>query len=101
MKIKVWFAVVTSAVFLCACESETARTSVNLPDANSEGGKLFKKYCSACHAPPRPSSHQADEWNNIVDRMQNHRIKKAYNPLSDLEKATLVQYLEKHSAKNS
>ena len=84
--------------FLSACES-TSVEERKLPEPESEGAKIFKKFCSACHAPPRISSHKADEWLNIVVRMQTHRIKKAYSPLNELEQDILVTYLKKHSTK--
>jgi len=85
-------------IFISACEN-TKVEKQKLPDPSSEGAKIFEKFCSACHAPPRISSHKADEWLNIVERMQTHRIKKAYNPLNESEKDILVTYLKKHSVK--
>ena len=85
-------------IILSACES-TSVEERKLPEPESEGAKIFKKFCSACHAPPRISSHKADEWLNIVERMQTHRVKKAYNPLNESEQNILVTYLKKHSAK--
>jgi len=85
---------------LTACDNSAAPDSIThvIPDAGSTGGKLLKEFCSACHGAPRPASHKADEWQNIVLRMQNHRIKKAYKPLSETEMQDLVSYLQKHSA---
>lgn len=97
MKFK--FVILSSIVFfMVACESTTV-VEHKLPEPESEGAKIFKKFCSACHAPPRISSHKADEWIHIVERMQTHRIKKAYNPLNESEQDILVAYLKKHSAK--
>jgi hypothetical protein len=84
---------------MSACETEQADKKIIVPEPESQGAGIFKKFCSACHAPPRISSHKANEWFNIVDRMQTHRIKKAYNPLSESEKSILVAYLQKHSKK--
>lgn len=99
MNDKIKFVAIVVMLFLSACESGKEKKEMNLIEPNSEGAIIFKKFCSACHAPPRIASHKADEWLNIVGRMQHHRIMKAYNPLSESEKSTLVTYLQKHSAK--
>ncbi len=98
MKLK--FVIIVFVVFLfSACENRSSGGNHVLPEPNSEGAVLYEKFCDACHAPPRIASHKPDEWLNIVDRMQTHRIKKAYNPLNEQEKKTLVLYLKKHAAK--
>ena len=86
-------------LLLAACSDPQALVAhdVALPGKGSEGAVLYEKFCSACHAPPRISSHNADEWPNIVARMQTHRIKKAYTALSDSELQTLLAYLQKYS----
>ena len=88
--------VVSILLFACGGQNEAAHKIV-LPEAGSPGAAIYKKFCSACHAPPRIASHKADEWLNIVGRMQLHRIKNAYNPLNESEKDVLVAYLKKHS----
>jgi len=99
MKCRILVVVSIAVLLLVGCESEQNNKEVVLVEPNSEGAKIFKKFCSACHAPPRIASHKADEWLNIVNRMQRHRIMKAYNPLNESEKDTLVTYLQKHSVK--
>jgi len=91
--------VVVAFSLLSACENHLNAEKYLLPEPNSEGAVLYEKFCDACHLPPRIDSHKPDEWLNIVNRMQTHRIKKAYNPLNEQEKKTLVLYLKKHAAK--
>jgi len=92
------FLIVCSCLVLIACDSGQNKDAKRvLPEAESAGAKIFSKFCSNCHAPPRIKSHKADEWKNIVDRMQTHRLKKAYKLLTDEEKETLLLYLQKHS----
>ena len=55
------------------------------------------QYCSDCHAPPSISVHTAEEWPNVIYRMQERRRMKAYNLMNDEERDTLVGYLQKHA----
>jgi len=90
--------VVLSFVLVTGCNnSQMSSQKHEVPEPASAGAKIFEKFCGNCHAPPRIKSHKADEWANIVERMQNHRLKKAYHLLNDEEKQTLLLYLQKHS----
>lgn len=40
-----------------------------LPDADSEGARLLKKFCSQCHHAPGPGLRTAAEWPAVVCRM--------------------------------
>lgn len=97
MRVKFIILVSVAAVYLSACGSDTESLKHLLPESGSQGAIIYEDFCSACHAPPRIASHKPDEWLNVVERMQTHRIMKAYNPLTDIEKQILVEYLEKHS----
>jgi len=84
---------------LTACDSTaTNKVKHEVPDPTSTGAKIFSKFCDDCHAPPRIKSHKHDEWRNIVERMQTHRLKKAYHLLTNDERETLLSYLEKHAS---
>jgi len=66
----------------------------------SEGGgssSLLQKWCSDCHAPPRPASHKAREWPNVVARMQNHRITEGLAKIDDQNLGKLLEYLQSHA----
>ena len=80
-----------------ACTSEEPLKDVPLPDANSDGAKIMVTFCSECHAPPQPSTHMKDEWDNIVQRMQDHRTVKGMPDLSADERRTLISYLVAHA----
>lgn len=97
MKFKFYGLVFVAVGFLSACGDSAENLKHTLPEPESKGGVIYEKFCSDCHAPPRIASHKADEWLNIVERMQSHRIMKAYHPLTDAEKHTLLEYLKKHS----
>jgi len=97
IKLKSFVLTFLVAAFLSACGDSAENAKHMLPEAGSQGAVIYEKFCSDCHAPPRIASHKPDEWLNIVERMQAHRIMKAYNPLTDEEKSTLLEYLKKHS----
>ena len=44
-----------------------------LPEASSEGARTLTQYCSQCHGVPGPGLHIADDWPDVIDRM-NRRM---------------------------
>ena len=42
------------------------------PAAQSEGERVFARYCTQCHRLPDPRRHRPDEWPAVVERMRNH-----------------------------
>ena len=55
-----------------------------LPDPESEGARVLKRYCIQCHGLPSPGLHAPAEWPAIVNRMQDRILR-----LSDHERATI------------
>jgi len=94
-----YFILVACMFWITACNNDkAAQTKQALPEPDSNGAKLFGSFCDDCHAPPRIASHKPDEWRNIVERMQTHRLKKAYSLLTENEKEELIAYLEKNAS---
>ena len=90
--------VTLGVVLLSACNNgQNTNLTHEIPEPESAGGKIFESFCADCHAPPRIKSHKPKEWRNIVERMQNHRLKKAYHLLNEEEKEVLLTYLKKHA----
>lgn len=58
---------------------------------------LIQKWCSECHAPPRPSSHQRGDWRPIVLRMQQHRITKGMAPIAEEDLRKIIHYFQTHA----
>lgn len=83
----------------CAKEAEVA-VQTALPDPESNGAKLVKNFCSQCHGPPRPASHAAKEWPNILTRMNDRRMKLAMKPFSDVERVIILDYMQKHAGQS-
>jgi len=85
------------ALALAGCDTpQQPAVSANiLPEPASEGAQVMKKFCSDCHAPPSPATHTAEEWPNVVYRMQERRRMKAYQMMDEHEHALLLDYLIK------
>ena len=82
----------------CTGNEDGGRVSENhYPQPSSPGEKLLRQFCSDCHAPPQPDTHKAEEWPNIVLRMQQHRISKALAPMNDGQIRQLAAYLQKYA----
>ncbi len=93
-KIVVFF---VSLALLQACGESLQGKKIEVPEPESAGAKVFVKYCSDCHAPPKPSVHIAVEWPNVLYRMQERRRMKAYTLMLPDELDTLTEYLQKHA----
>ncbi len=44
--------------------------SEQLPEAGGQGALLMEEYCTQCHALPGPGRHTAEEWPQVLERMQ-------------------------------
>ncbi|HGX93742.1 MAG TPA: hypothetical protein ENK35_10550 [Candidatus Tenderia sp.] len=85
---------------LQGCGAPSAEhAKVELVDPDSPGAQLLQEYCSDCHAPPPPSTHLADEWDNVVYRMQERRRMKAYSMMDEEQLAVLMSYLKQYAKK--
>ena len=80
-----------------------------LPEPDSTGAKLARRYCVQCHNLPNPAMHHAAKWPGIVDRMvlrmqgrgnlgivMSDMMAGVQAP-SDEETRVLLAYLQKHS----
>jgi hypothetical protein len=80
----------------CSANDDVGRVGENhYPQPSSPGEKLLRQFCSDCHAPPQPATHRAVEWPNIVLRMQQHRISKGLDAMSETQRRQLVAYMQK------
>lgn len=70
---------------------------VVLPDPESAGAKVLKEHCSSCHGAPSPVVHTAEEWPNIVYRMQEHRRMNGYTLIVPEQEQQLLDYLKQYA----
>jgi len=93
----------TSYIFLlllitaCGSTLPETRSKEPLPDPLSSGAKIFIEFCTACHGYPNPAVHKAEEWRNVVSRMNTRRIKRALGEIPQQQMEVLIQYLESNA----
>jgi hypothetical protein len=68
-----------------------------LPEPDSVSAKLYVANCSECHAAPHPDAHPANEWQNIIYRMQNYRVTKGHGAIPEPEVRRILSYLKQHA----
>ena len=85
-----------AALVLSACNTPLP-PPLPLPDAASPAAQLMAKRCSRCHGAPNPALHPANEWPNVVFRMQKHMAQKGLPALTADEHTALLEYLQKHA----
>jgi len=83
------------ALLVAGCELPQTQTKISLPEPESEGAQVAKQFCSDCHAPPSPLVHTAEEWPNVIYRMQERRRMKAFELIAEPEHTILLEYLQK------
>ena len=87
--------IVLFSLVIGGCELPQGESKISLPAPDSDGAKMLRKHCAACHAPPSPLVHTAKEWPNVIYRMQERRRMKAYELISETESVLLLEYLQK------
>lgn len=65
--------------------------------AVNEMQPLIQKWCSECHAAPRPSAHPRGDWRSIVLRMQQHRITKGLAAIAEEDLRKITHYYQTHA----
>lgn len=96
-------AVLLGIVCLAAsgCSDTASPPAQSYPEAGSKAATLFVSRCGECHVAPQPKSHVAEIWPGVVQRMQMRRRSMAKPPLNRQEMATILDYLQRHAAKES
>jgi hypothetical protein len=75
----------------------TAGCSAKLPEPESAGAKLYAARCNTCHRVFAPSSLKYAMWKIQVDRMQGEIVRRGMPPLTEDERAIVLDYLKRHS----
>jgi cytochrome c5 len=75
-----------------------------LPDPKSEGADLTVRYCAQCHNLPSPATHSAEEWREVMSRMDRYMsegkhprgMMRIQRPTAE-EREALLQYLQRNA----
>ena len=86
---------VVLVMLVSGCDLPQTQTKISLPEPESEGAQVLRRFCSDCHAPPSPLVHTAKEWTNVIYRMQERRRMKAFELIGEPERIKLLEYLQK------
>ena len=73
-----------SYLFICGC-SNTASSS-----ETADGYSLYASKCGSCHRLLPPQDHRMDQWRHYVDKYGKK--------MTQLEKQTVLDYLEQRAA---
>jgi len=91
-------AVLVLLALLSGCEMPQGGASkVVLPESDSLGAQVLKENCSKCHGVPSPAVHTAEEWPNVIYRMQEHRRMTGYSLIVPEELELLLDYLKRNA----
>jgi len=62
-----------------------------------QGAQLFQRYCGQCHAPPATTAHTAQEWLEVVARMQQHMENQGKAVPDNDQLGEIIDYLQRHA----
>src|SRR5205814_1928031 len=74
-------------------------TPAPLPEVNSDEARLYVQRCSQCHNAYNPHSLTAAMWRYQMDAMAQKIQQAGMPPLTDNERQTILEYVERNSAK--
>jgi hypothetical protein len=72
--------------------------NAKLPEPESDGAKLYAARCDTCHRLYAPGILKFEMWKIQVERMQGEIVRHGLPPLSEVERSTLLDYLQRHSS---
>ncbi len=84
-------------LLLAACNTQQAGVQHQYPDMDSAEFNTFAHHCSVCHAPPQPGKHTAKQWQQVVERMNTHRLQRGLPAIKADERAVVLHYLQTHA----
>ncbi len=85
-------------MLLLAAVAWESGCSAKLPEPGSEGARMYASRCNGCHRVYAPGSMKYEMWKFQVERMQGEMVRRGVPPLTDAERAIVLDYLRRHSA---
>lgn len=83
--------------FVACLAAMTVGCETRLPEPESAGARLYRDRCGDCHRLYAPELLKAEMWKYQVERMQGEMVRRGAPPLKDDERATILEYLQKHA----
>ncbi|HHL39261.1 MAG TPA: hypothetical protein ENJ37_02030 [Deltaproteobacteria bacterium] len=76
-----------------------------LPEPQSEGARLFSRYCGQCHNLPNPKMHSVVEWPSMFEEMMAHArslgaVRPGIETPGERARNEIVSYLRRHGMKS-
>jgi len=71
--------------------------AMDIPNADSAGGKLFAARCSTCHALPHPQRLDWPHWRHMLGLMQQRMAERGAPEPSREEWRQIADYLKTHA----
>ncbi len=84
-------------VVALVCAVGLGACSVQLPEPESEGAKLYTQRCNSCHRLYAPASLKYEMWKIQLERMQGEMARRGQPPLTPQELAVVLDYLKRHA----
>lgn len=71
--------------------------NASLPEPESPAAQLYQKRCSVCHRLYAPSLLTGEMWQFMMGRMEIEMQRRSVPLLPPTERATILEYLQKHA----
>ncbi len=70
---------------------------MDIPDADSAGGRLFAARCSGCHALPHPKRLDWPHWRHMLGLMKRRMAERGVAEPTKEEWRQIAAYLKSHA----
>lgn len=97
MRCEVFCFLTLAVLALASCDQGKTHIVLDYPGMDTHEFRVFSTQCADCHAPPKPNTHTAAEWPNVIARMQQHRIQRSIAPIPADKMASVRHYLEQYA----
>lgn len=85
------------ALFAAVALAAAACTPTPYPEEGSASFELYRARCAQCHVLYRPHVLTAKMWEAILVRMDGERKRARLPPLTDDERAVILEYLQRNA----
>jgi cytochrome c553 len=79
-------------------QPSSSQASANASASHHNGYAETQTFCTGCHQPPTPSQHTANEWPQVIERMQKYMQKQRRRLPNSSEIKLVLEYLDDSKA---